>query len=429
MKYCSTRNPSVTYTLSQALQQGLAHDSGLIVPQAWPNVSHLHQATDLGYPQFAAQLLTPFFDDDQLASSLPAICQYALNFSVPIKTLNDHAYILELFHGPTLSFKDVGARFLANCLARLTDDKPITVMVATSGDTGSAVAAAFHTQPNIRVVILFPEGKISTRQQQQITCWGDNVLAIAIDGTFDDCQKLVKSAFADPDWQQMTQLNTANSINIGRLLPQMTYYAYSSIQFHKQHDGPAHFIVPSGNVGNVTAAYWAKQLGFPIGDIILATNANTTIPDFLKSGDYQPRKSIETLANAMDVGNPSNFERLRQLFGSDQQLQQYLQAYSVSDSQIEAAILDCHQQYGVILCPHTATAYHVYKNFADKKPWILVATAHPSKFETIIEPLLKFEMAVPEHLQNLLDKKQHLYKSGTELSAISTRYRQYFIRS
>lgn len=426
MIYHSTRNPDLTYSLLQALQQGLAQDGGLIVPQTWPDASSLYQATGLTYQQFAEKLLNPFFKGDPLEQYLPAICQRALNFTIPTIKLDNNSYILELFHGPTLSFKDVGARFLANCLTALIDDKPITVMVATSGDTGSAVAAAFHHKPNIRVVVLFPKGKISERQQKQITCWGENILAISVDGIFDDCQKLVKSAFSDPTWQQITQLNTANSINIGRLLPQMTYYAYSSSQFHQAHGHAANFIVPSGNVGNVTAAYWAKQLGFPIGNVMLATNANTTIPDFLQTGHYQPRKSIETLANAMDVGNPSNFERLRQLFESDQQLQQQLHAYSVTDSQIKTAIVDCYQRYNVTLCPHTATAYYVRQKFADQSPWIMVATAHPSKFETIIEPLLKIRTTVPSALQTLLDKPQRFFESRPQLSEISALYRQYF---
>ena len=430
MIFHSTRNTSENCHFSAAIQQGLATDGGLFVPNEWPHIYAQHDWNQLtNYAHFAQVLLQPFLSGDPLATELSNICQRALNFPIPLNTLDTNTHVLELFHGPTLSFTDVGARFLAHGLSHIATQRtqPMTILVATSGDTGSAVAAAFHQQPNIRVVVLFPHGKISTRQQQQITCWGDNILPIAIDGTFDDCQRLVKTAFADNHWQAMIDLNTANSINLGRLLPQMSYYSYTSVQWQKQQQQALNLIIPSGNVGNATAAYWAKFLGFPIGEIILATNANATIPDCLKTGIYTPRASVETLANAMDVGNPSNFERLQ--YAREQpstKSQTPLTAYSVTDAQIRAAIQDCYQRYKTIICPHTATAYYIRHHHADNRPWTLVATAHPSKFETIIEPLLDNKVRVPTHLQQLLDRSTSWQSCPATLDTVADCYRQFF---
>jgi len=403
MYFTSTAEKASRKTLSQAILCGLAEDGGLFVPETFPQLDLHSFSPDTPYPDFAQQVLKPFFAQDPIEKHLSAFCRNAFNFPLPLKTINQNTFILELFHGPTLSFKDFGARFLAEALNSLSIQHKTTVMVATSGDTGSAVAAAFHLKPQIQVIVLYPQGKISARQEHQITCWGDNVLALAVDGTFDDCQALVKEAFRDHAWQKALHLSSANSINIGRLLPQVAYYAFTSLLFYKQHQQAAGFIVPTGNLGNATAAYWAKALGFPIREIVLSTNANVVIPDFIKTGHFTPRPSIATLANAMDVGNPSNFERLHQLYPAFATFQENVSAYSATDADIRSTIPEMYQQHKVIVCPHTATACFARKQLS-AQPWIIVATADPCKFDDIIEPLLKINIPVAPQLQALLDK-------------------------
>jgi threonine synthase len=326
--------------------------------------------------------------------------------------------VLELFHGPTCSFKDFGARFLAECLNDATHCKK-TILVATSGDTGSAVASAFYRKINYKVIILYPEGQISAKQEQQMTCWDDNIFSFAVKGSFDQCQQLVKLAFQDPDCQSTAELSSANSINIGRLLPQMVYYAYSSLQFYQNNKLKAGFIIPSGNLGNATADYWAKAMGFPIREIVLATNSNRVISDYLNSGYYQSRPSIETLANAMDVGNPSNFERLSQLFGSFDRFKENVTAVSVNDEAIRQTIYHSYKQYHYICCPHTATAFHV-RNQLDNQPWIVVATADPCKFDELIEPIINTKIPVAPQLQQLSDRPNKRLRVEASIDAIRT---------
>jgi threonine synthase len=284
--------------------------------------------------------------------------------------------------------------------------RPVTILVATSGDTGGAVAAAFHGRPWARVVVLFPRGLVSPRQQQQLTCWGDNVRALAVAGTFDDCQRLVKQAFADADLQRRFELSSANSINIGRLLPQTVYYAASSLAIWREEGRPAAYIVPSGNLGNVVACLWARAMGLPIGRIELAHNANATVPDFLATGDWQPRPSVATLASAMDVGNPSNMERLRWMHPQWHELAAQVRAHAISDGQIRRRIERDFRDFGECFCPHTATAAEVYAGLPQDERstihWVLVATAHPAKFNEIVEPLLRRPVAVPPALAALL---------------------------
>jgi len=397
ISFHSTRNNESAVTIEQAIISGLAPDGGLYVPQIFPtmNIDHLREIAD--YPEFAYHTLKPFFIGSELESTLREICHGAFDFPLPLQKLDSHTQVLELFHGPTLSFKDFGARFLARCLDKLNQQR--TILVATSGDTGSAVASACHGLENITCLILFPQGKVTSRQQHQITCWHDNVHALAVKGNFDDCQKLVKNAFSEQRWQK-ANLSTANSINIARLLPQMVYYAYTSLQ----SQAPANFIVPSGNLGNVTACYWAKQCGFPIDEIAIATNANKVLSDFVESHVFKAQASIHTLANAMDVGNPSNFERLQHLFNTPEELIQHLQIASIGDQQIRKAILECHEFNHYLLCPHTATAFsHPCRQ--KHKRWTLIATAHPAKFETTLEPLLNRQLKVPSQLQCLLKKE------------------------
>jgi threonine synthase len=315
--------------------------------------------------------------------------------------------VLELFHGPTAAFKDFGARFLAACFARLrgAQQRPLTILVATSGDTGGAVAAAFHQRAGIEVAVLFPEGLVSPTQERQLTCWGGNVRSLAVRGTFDDCQRLVKEAFLDPRFGADRVLTSANSINLGRLLPQSVYYAATSLAVWRHHGERASFIVPSGNLGNALACLWARQVGLPIEAVVLAHNANRTVPDYLESGLWQPRPSIATLASAMDVGNPSNMERLRALFPGLPQLRGAVSACAVTDTEIRARIRSGYRDYGQIWCPHTATAAEVWARLPPAvqraQRWVVVATAHPAKFREIVEPLIGREVPVPETLARL----------------------------
>ena len=409
MKFISTRDSNLKASLSHAMQTGLAPDGGLFVPEKFPTVEWKNFENNLSYPEFATKMLTDFFKGDELENNLSQICKNAFSFDVPVKKLNEKTSVLELFHGPTLSFKDFGARFLANSLSFIKSDKPFTILVATSGDTGSAVAAAFHKKENIKVVVMFPKGKISERQEKQITCWGDNVIAVEVEGFFDDCQTLVKEAFSTSWWTEKTNLNTSNSINIGRLLPQSTYYGFISWQYFLKTGKKANYIVPSGNVGNITACFWAKKMGFPIDEISMSQNANATIKDYIETAEYKPRASVETLANAMDVGNPSNFERLLYLLGDYQSFKDNVKVVCADDEIISNEIKKVYSNFNEIVCPHTATAFYAQEQFNNDKEYIIVATAHPAKFESVIEPILNLEVPPTEALQKLLDKKQ--YKS------------------
>lgn len=421
MLWQSTNKQIEPVTLSQAIQSGLASDGGLFMPTEIPR-SQL--TDDLPYPEFVVQCLMPYFQDDLLADFLPEICHTAFNFPLPLHHINDHTTLLELFHGPTLAFKDFGARFLAECMQHIpATGKQQLIIVATSGDTGSAVASAFYQKPNTQVVVLYPQGQITARQEAQITCWGDNILALAVEGSFDDCQQMAKSAFQDNDITSQWQLSSANSINAGRLLPQVVYYAYATVQLARNDIVLPTIIVPSGNLGNVTAAHLAKHMGFAIGDIVAVTNANQALTDFCQTGEFKARPSIPTLANAMDVGNPSNFARLQALYPAFADFTQHVPAVSVDDQQIEAAITDCYQRFNTVLCPHTATAWHAAQQLTDDKHHLIAATAHPCKFETIVEPLLDVQIPLPEIMQTLLAKPTQLAIIPATLEAVKSHLR------
>ena len=316
MRFPSTRGGCEPATASEALRAGLAPDGGLFVPEVLPALSPAALDPALPYPERAREVLAPFFKGDELEPDLPGLCREAFDFPVPLTRLSDRVRILELFHGPTAAFKDFGARFLARALERLQSGEktPLTILVATSGDTGGAVAAAFHGRTGISVRVLFPEDGVSERQRKQLTCWDGNVASYAVRGTFDDCQRVAKEAFRSPEISGRFRLSSANSINLGRLLPQTVYYVHASALFLAETGEKPALVIPSGNVGNAVGAYWAKAMGAPIARIALAVNANRTLPDFLTEGIYRPRPSVRTLANAMDVGDPSNLERLRFLF-------------------------------------------------------------------------------------------------------------------
>ncbi len=412
MEFTSTRDPAHTAGFGAALVQGLAPDGGLYVPRTWPKVSADEFTDPNDLPGVAKHLLTPFAEGDPLAASLSDITSDAFNFPAPLVPLGSDGRlaVLELFHGPTAAFKDFGARFLAACMARLRKpgQRPLTILVATSGDTGGAVAAAFHGRPGIEVGVLFPKGLVSPTQERQLTCWGGNVKSFAVRGTFDDCQRLVKEAFLDAELREHTQLSSANSINLGRLLPQAVYYAATSLAIWRKYGEKASYVIPSGNLGNAAACAWARKLGLPIGEIVLAHNTNRTVPDYLDSGVWRPRPSVATLASAMDVGNPSNMERLRALFPDIVDLRAALTAYTVEDKDIRTRIRAGFDQFGQMWCPHTATGAEAYERLAHSRNWtpgkragrwVLVATAHPAKFREIVEPLIGRPVPVPETLE------------------------------
>jgi len=428
MKFSSTRGGERdAIGFGEALQRGLAPDGGLYVPTEWPTLLPAAFGEDLSLPAVGAQLIAPFAAGDAaLASALRAIVAEAFSFPAPLVPIgdDDRYGVLELFHGPTAAFKDFGARFLAACFQRLRrpEAKPVNILVATSGDTGGAVAAAFHRRPGMQVTVLFPKGLVSPTQQQQLTCWGDNVRSLAVRGTFDDCQALVKQAFVDPSMRSQFELSSANSINLGRLLPQAVYYAASSLAAWRRHGEPLSFIVPSGNLGNVVACCWARKLGLPIGDILLAHNANTTVPDYFNTGEWRPRPSRATLASAMDVGNPSNMERLQALYPQVEAMRGALSACSVDDAAIAARIKADFTRFGQVWCPHTATAAEAWARLPEAtrraRRWCIVSTAHPAKFAEIVEPLIGRSVAVPESLRELFDRTSEFGEIDANLPAL-----------
>jgi threonine synthase len=410
MHYISTRNADHRVTLSQAIAQGIAPDGGLYVPAPFPHFV-AHRFSDVyEMPEIGERLLTAFAADDPLEAEIGAICREAFNFPTPVVPLEgapSPASVLELFHGPTSAFKDYGARFLAATLARIRRGAPkkLTILVATSGDTGGAVAAAFHRRPEFEVVVLYPKGQVSPRQAHQLACWGDNVRTYCVSGTFDDCQRMVKEAFLDPALAESHQLSSANSINIGRLLPQMVYYAKAGLELWRETGRRANFIIPAGNLGNSLACVWARHVGLPIGEIVLATNANQSVTEFLRTGEWAPQPSVPTLASAMDVGNPSNMERLRTLHPEFEELQAQLGASSVDDIEIRATIRRDSHELRQVWCPHTATAAKVYRRLLSrgaKGHWVIVSTAHPAKFNDVVEPQIGYEVEMPPSLAALL---------------------------
>jgi threonine synthase len=429
MQYVSTRGDARPVSLSDAMRSGLAPDGGLFIPARLPRLGHLAPPDDLA--ALAAAVLAPFAEGDELSADLPAICRDAFTFPAPIVPLRAGGPVsaLELFHGPTCAFKDFGARFLAASLERLCAGagRPLTVLVATSGDTGGAVAAAFHRRPWAEVVLLYPKQLVSPRQAQQLSCWDGNVRTFAVAGTFDDCQRMVKEAFRDPQLSARLAFSSANSINIGRLLPQIVYYAHASLAISGAGGRRANFIIPSGNLGNAAACTLARDIGLPIGDIVLATNANHTIVDYFEDGVWRPRPSIATLASAMDVGDPSNMERLRKWAGDLDGVRRRVSAQAVSDDEIRARIRADASTLDRVWCPHSATAAEVYSRLSPgrrQEPWVIVATAHPAKFDEVVEPLIGRAVPVPPNLERLLRLPRHDVDLAPTLDALRVRLNQ-----
>jgi threonine synthase len=417
MRYISTRGGSHPVDFTSALFRGLAPDGGLYVPEAL-RARRPEQLTELEIARY-------FIGDSIPREALAQLLDEALNFAIPLRHLDERLSVLELFHGPTFAFKDVGARVMARLMARLhTAGDPLTVLVATSGDTGSAVAQAFYGVGGTRVVVLFPEGQVTAVQEAQFTTLGGNVTAVAVSGSFDECQRLVKEAFADDALRERAQLTSANSINIARLIPQSFYYARAASGLAgagRPRGGSATpvFSVPSGNFGNLTAGLFAWRLGAPIGQFVAATTVNDTLPRYLATGHYEPRPSISTLANAMDVGHPSNVERMRWLFGDDVAVMRATITASVhTDDEVRAGIRQLWQRYGYVADPHTAIAYLGSKRVNADAPVVFLATAHPAKFREVVEPTIEQRVPLPPALADALTKPRLIKRIAPRLAEL-----------
>jgi threonine synthase len=408
MRFISTRGGAPPVDFRTALFAGLAPDGGLYVPDPLAPLP----AGTLSNTRVASH----FVGDELPQVAVENLVADALNFPMPLQALDEGLFALELFHGPTFAFKDVGARVMARLMSSFhTAGEPLTVLVATSGDTGSAVAQAFHGVEGTRVVVLFPEGQVSRVQEAQFTTLGGNVTAVAVEGTFDDCQRLAKQAFSDTALRLRARLTSANSINIGRLVPQIFYYVHAALA----RPG-AVFSVPSGNFGNLTAGLMAQKLGAPIAGFIAATTVNDTLPRFLETGHYEPRASVTTLANAMDVGDPSNVERIRWLFDDDVQAMRRAITPSVhNDAEVRGAIGELWRRYGYLADPHTAIAYMGSKRVGDRDPVVFLATAHPAKFREVVEPIIGREVPLPAALAEALRKPRHVERISPDLGALA----------
>lgn len=411
MQLYSTKNKSHQVSLREAVFQGLPPDNGLYMPIAIPPLSDdfIHNLNQFSFPEIAFQVAKKLLQNAIPENDLQKIIEQSITFPAPVVALNEQTHILELFHGPSLAFKDFGARFMAQLMSYFNrnEDKELVILVATSGDTGGAVAAGFYQTPGIRVVILYPSGKVSPLQEKQLTTLGHNITALEVQGTFDDCQALVKQAFLDKELTDTIRLSSANSINIARLIPQSFYYfeAYKQVAHHNR---PVVFSVPSGNFGNLTAGLLAKKMGLPIHHLVAATNINDVVPKYLQTGEYKPHPSYATLSNAMDVGNPSNFARLMDFYGSTWNIMKNeIEGYAFTDEQTKMAMREVFENYQYILDPHGAVGYLAFQSYLQKESNVLgviLETAHPAKFKEEVEMILHQSIEVPERLAILADK-------------------------
>lgn len=424
MKLYSTNHKSPDVDLEEAVFRGLPPDNGLYMPYNIPKlpVSFFANIGKLNIQEIANEVCKALFEGELNDSEIKLVVERAINFNAPMVETEPLNYILELFHGPSMAFKDFGARFMASLMGFYLEksQKKIKILVATSGDTGGAVAQGFYNTPNIEVVILYPSGKVSDIQEQQLTTLGVNVKALEVDGTFDDCQALVKAAFLDAELSSKFNLASANSINISRLIPQSFYYFNAFAQLQKWGNKlPLVFAVPSGNFGNLSAGLIAYKMGLPVQHFVAATNANDVVPRYLASGSYEPVRSVETISNAMDVGNPSNFVRMRLLAGDDwASVSKLIKGYQYSDDQTREKMKEVYTQTNYIMCPHTAVAQlgaDEYKNSIDKDvASVVLSTAHYAKFMPVMQPTLGFSPAVPERLSDLLSKQKVATKMTTK---------------
>lgn len=415
MQFYSTNHQCQPTSLKQALFQGLAPDGGLFMPESIPIMDKkiLDKMSQMELPEIAFEVTKKFISTDLSKTELKTLVEEVINFPAPLVQLNKDQFVLELFHGPTLAFKDFGARFMARLMDKLNDSNQLlTVLVATSGDTGSAVAHGFYQVPGIEVVILYPGGQVSEIQEKQLTTLGGNVKALEVEGTFDDCQAMVKAAFVDDELKAKLRLTSANSINIGRLIPQSFYYFYAISRLQKKGK-PIICSVPSGNFGNMTAGIMAKIMGAPIKKIIAATNANDVFPHYLTTGKFEPKPSRQTISNAMDIGNPSNFTRLNEIYnGSVDAFRRNIWSSTHSDEETMEAIKIVQQEANYIIDPHGAVGYlalQKYRTEVDNDNiGIIFETAHPAKFKDTVEKAIGKNIKIPERLAECLDKEKQV---------------------
>lgn len=422
MKYYSSKNRSVSANFREALWKGLAPDGGLYCPEQIPlfGQARLHELLQGDRIELATEIIFPFVKGVVEKIDLQGILSEAIDFDIPLVKINDRVKILELFHGPTEAFKDVGARFMSRMMSHFIGEEPLTILVATSGDTGSAVADGFWNVEGIDVVVLFPKGGVSPYQESQMTTLGNNITAVEIEGTFDDCQDLVKQAFNDRRLRQEKTLSSANSINIGRLLPQMLYYFYAAQQLGADFQNGWSVCVPSGNFGNITSGLYARKMGLKFVQFIAATNANRTFPVYLESGEFVPVPSVPTLSNAMDVGKPSNFDRILDLFEGDRVLiKEVIKSVSISDKQTINTMRSVFEGFNYLLDPHAAVGWMAIEQLDPSAEYhhILLGTAHPRKFEKAVHRALPgYDLSFPENKRSSHKiKLQNNYQKFKEL--------------
>ncbi|MDN3643817.1 threonine synthase [Lutimonas halocynthiae] len=413
MQFYSLNHSSPKVSFKEAVIKGIAPDKGLYFPERIPKIDKkiFDRIDDYSHQELAYEMIKEFVGDDIPEADLKSIIEDTLNFDFPLVPIEEGIFCLELFHGPTMAFKDVGGRFMARCLSYFNKKQTteVTVLVATSGDTGGAVASGFLGVKGVNVLILYPSGKVSAVQEKQLTTLGQNIKALEVDGTFDDCQAMVKTAFLDTEITDSIQLTSANSINVARWLPQMFYFAFAFKQL-KDRSKKLVFSTPSGNFGNICAGFMAQQLGLPIHHFIAATNANRVVPNFMLNGVYEPLKSVATISNAMDVGDPSNFIRIREIFKDNfKQLQKNLSSYSFSDYQTREAMQDVHTETGYVMDPHGAVGYLGLKQYLKeqkKTQGVFLETAHPVKFLDVVEPVIQKRIPFPPQIEEIMDRKK-----------------------
>ena len=423
MQFYSLNKQSPDVNFKDATINGQAPDKGLYFPHEIPQVKKelIDNIENISNDEIAFEVIKPYVGDTIAENELRRIASETVNFSIPLVSVNENISSLELYHGPTLAFKDVGARFMSRCLGHFVkdSDKKVTVLVATSGDTGGAVANGFYNVDGVEVVILYPSGKVSSVQEKQLTTLGKNITALEVQGNFDDCQQMVKAAFLDEELNKKYFLTSANSINVARWLPQQFYYFFAYKQW-KQKDNPPVVCVPSGNFGNICAGLLANASGLPVKHFIAATNANDVVPEFFNNGTYAPKKAVATISNAMDVGNPSNFVRIMQLFQQQvSALKNKVSSVSVTDAITKETLLSVYKKHHYLCDPHGAVAYYALENYLNNHPGdkgIFLETAHPVKFYDVVEPVINETVPVPETIQQQLqlEKKSIVIKPGAE---------------
>jgi len=426
MEFYSTNQRTHQVSLRKAVLSGMPQDGGLYMPGRIPELSgsFFRSLGNRTLQEIAAEVSRHFLSAEIPEPVQENIIRDAINFDAPVVSLGDHLYSLELFHGPTLAFKDFGARFMARLMAYFVrnEDRELTILVATSGDTGSAVAQGFYQVPGITVYVLYPEGKVSLIQEKQFTTLGENIVALEIGGNFDDCQRLVKQAFLDGDLRENRWMTSANSINIARLLPQSFYYFHGYGQLPAS-DFPVVISVPSGNYGNLTAGLFARHMGLPVHRFLAAANTNDVVPEYLETGEFHPRPSVQTISNAMDVGNPSNFERIRALYDDNiTSIRKDLAGYSYSDKRTRAAIREVRDRYGYTLDPHGAVGFLALRDYRkdleNPVQGLFLETAHPAKFSDVVEEEVETSVPIPERLRVTLDREKKAQSLSAEFDAL-----------